>query len=303
MATKVFRSLIKKYFPIELLMELDKLTNNYELDNNHKNAEVERLLTEYNVPYEILGTGTNRTGVLIDGYAVKIALDRLGKMDNRREFKYTSKLQPYVVKVYESNKQGLIAVTEYITIFSIDDYYDRQTEMRAILKDISRNFLIGDIGITSNNYVNWGIRGDGSICILDFAYIYALSYKSFSCTCNDNALLEYDNDFVNLTCPVCGKKFTFGQIRRRITRKDEEAEVGDITELGYILKEVEEEHEIEPDKVIVELTSEEAEKEQREPTRLEKNREIIKQLKKKKKKDVDLYDLDPMDQLFMTYGK
>lgn len=289
MASKVFRSLIKKYFPLKLQLELDKLANNYELNNNEKNQMIENFLQEYNVPYEMLGPGTNRTGILIDGYAVKIALDRLGKMDNRREFKYTARLQPYVVKVYESNRQGLLAVSEYVTIFSIDDYYDKQTEMRDILKEISANFLIGDIGVTSNNYVNWGIRNDGSICILDFAYIYALSYKSFGCTCDDNALLEYDRDFVNLQCPACGKKYTFGQIRKRITKVDEEAEVGDISELGYILHDVEEEHEINPEKVIEYITLEE-EKEDRLPTKQELNREKIRQLKAEKKKLKELYD-------------
>lgn len=289
MASKIFRSLIKKYFPLELQLELDKLANNYELNNNEKNEKIEVLLQEYNVPYEMLGPGTNRTGILIDGYAVKIALDRLGKIDNRREFKYTVRLQPYVVKVYESNRQGLIAVSEYVTIFSIDDYYDKQTEMRDMLKEISNNFLIGDIGVTSNNYVNWGIRNDGSICILDFAYIYALSYKTFGCTCDDGVLLEYDRDYVNLSCPACGKKYTFGQIRKRITKVDEEIEIGDITELGYLLKSSEEEHDIDPAKVIDYITIEE--EEQREPTKQELNRQKIKEIKAEKKRLKELYNM------------
>lgn len=270
-------------------MGLDALTNNYELDNNQKNEEVENLLNKFKVPYEILGTGTNRTGILIDGYAVKIALDRLGKMDNRREFKYTARLQPYVVKVYESNRQGLIAVTEYVTIFSIDDYYDKQLEMRDILKEISSNFLVGDIGITSNNFVNWGIRNDGSICILDFAYIYALSYKSFGCTCDDGVLLEYDRDFVNLVCPSCNKKFTFGQIRKRITKIDEEAEVGDISDLGYVLHETEELLEIDPNKAIEYISIEEGE-EEHIPTRQELNRQKVKEIKAEKKRLKKLYN-------------
>ena len=149
------------------------IADSYDVDNNTKTADIIELLNKYNVPFSPLGNGTNRYGILIDGYAVKIALDRAGKTDNKREFKYVKKLYPYVVKVFECLETGLIAVTEYITIFSLDDFYDNQEEMRKILKDISSNFLVGDIGISTDNYVNWGIRSDGSIAILDFAYIYS----------------------------------------------------------------------------------------------------------------------------------
>lgn len=245
---KTFRSLIKKYFPVELLIKIDILTETYDVDNNTKTKDIINLLNEYNVPFSPLGNGTNRYGILIDGYAVKIALDRMGKIDNKREFKYTKKLYPSVVKVYECLETGLIAVTEYITIFSLDDFYDRQSEMRDILEEISRSYLIGDIGISTNNYVNWGTRNDGSIAILDFAYIYALSYKGFQCTCEDEGMLEFDKDYVYLICPFCKKKWEFKDIRRRITKQDEINEIGDIMELGYILKSEEEVHEVDPTK-------------------------------------------------------
>lgn len=245
---KTFRSLIKKYFPVELLIKLDQLTMTHDIDNNSKTPELTALLEEYNVPFTPLGNGTNRYGILVDGYAVKIALDRMGKIDNKREFKYTKKLYPSVVKVYECLETGLVATFEYITIFSLDDYYDNQEEMRRILKEISENFLVGDIGISQHNYVNWGTRSDGSIAILDFAYIYSLSYKGFQCTCEDEGTLEFDNDFNYLVCPFCRKKWSFGDVRKRITKADEIAEIGDIMKLGYVLKKDEEELVIDPTK-------------------------------------------------------
>lgn len=196
---------------------------------------IKDLLSEYNVPYSPLGSGTNRIGILIDGYAFKIALDEDGMIDNRREFLYTTELQPYVVKVYEISPLGLIAVTEYVTIFTYDDFRMYADDMRDILKEISRYFLIGDVGITGKNYVNWGYRDDGTVCILDFAYIYSVEYKLFTCSCNDDALLDYDDDFVKLICPYCGRKYTFGSIRKKVTKSQQEAEIGDMDTQGYIL--------------------------------------------------------------------
>lgn len=248
---KVFRSIIKKYFPMDLLLKLEQITRTYDWNNNEKTNDVKRLLQEYNVPFSSLGNGTNRYGILVDGYAIKIALDRAGKIDNKREFKYTKKLQPYVVKVYECLPTGLLATFEYVTIFSLDDFYDYQSDMREILEILSEQFLIGDIGISSDNYVNWGVRTGGDVVIMDFAYIYALSYRGFSCTCEDEPTLEFDKDYNNLICPLCRRKWSFSDIRKRITRADELKEIGDIRELGYLLRDDMQEMKIDPSKTPV----------------------------------------------------
>ena len=231
------RSYLKRYFSPELCKELNLLTFTTDIDNNEKRDIILGLLEKNNIPFSPLGSGTNRYAVLIEGYAVKIALDRAGKIDNRREFKYSKQLQPNVIKVYECFPDGLIAITEYITVFTIEDLYRNQSKMRDILKDISQNYLIGDIGVTPKNYLNWGYRTDldNSICILDFAYIYSLSYKTFRCNCSSHAMLNYDSEYINLRCPHCKKKYTFEDIRRKITRKDEENEIGDLKEKSYVV--------------------------------------------------------------------
>ena len=157
------------------------------------------------------------------------------RIDNKREFLYSKRLYPYVVKCYECFPNGLCAVTEYVEIFNLDAFYRYQDKMREILADISNTFLIGDVGVTSKNYINWGIRHNGKdeICIMDFAYIYDVRYGIFKCSCDNETLLQYDKDYVNFLCPRCGRKYTFGEIRRKVTRKAQEAEIGDITLLGY----------------------------------------------------------------------
>lgn len=241
------RSLIIKYFSKDIYIELMRITMIADADNNEKGAMIKQLLRDNNIPFEGLGSGTNRMAVLIDGYAVKIALDKDGMIDNRREMLYTRQLQPYVVKVYESTPNGLIAVTEFVEIFTLAEFHEHQEEMSEILSQISTQFLIGDCGITGKNYVNWGTRNDGTICILDFAYIYSVQYKIFGCACNDEALLKYDKNFVNLICPLCGRKYTFGEVRRKITKAQQEEEIGDIRRLGYNLRKSEEDVQIIPD--------------------------------------------------------
>ena len=99
--TKIFRSKILEYFPAELLAKIEVVTGSYNLDNNTKAATMKKLMTEYGVDWTSLGTGTNRVGVKINGYVFKLALDYMGQTDNKREFKYSPLLQPFVVEVYE----------------------------------------------------------------------------------------------------------------------------------------------------------------------------------------------------------
>ena len=90
---KKFRSILLQYISKELYMELYKLVE-LDVDNNTKGFELKNLLRKYNVPFTSLGSGTNRFGILIDGYAVKFALDSDGMIDNRREMLYSKDLYP-----------------------------------------------------------------------------------------------------------------------------------------------------------------------------------------------------------------
>lgn len=289
------RSLILENFNEDLCLDIMKVTMLTDINNNTKNLYIKELLKYYNVPFTTLGSGTNRMAVLIDGYAVKIALDKDGMIDNKREFLYTKNLQPYVVKVYECSINGLIAVTEYVNIFTLQEFHQYQDEMKDILNIISNQFLIGDVGVTSKNYTNWGTRVDGTICILDFAYIYNVKYNVFNCECDDMSILRYDSNFVNLVCPNCGRKYTFGELRRKISKKQQESEIGDITRLGYVL-----------DKPIseVELIPEFENKKVKKKSK--KKSDIVKEYRKKHQEELDdnYQDWDnPPSQQLLLQGK
>lgn len=232
---KLYRSLLLEEFTPERCFELEKLSRSFSISNNKKVDLIRDKLNEWGIDYASLGPGTNRYAFMKDGYVIKVALDKDGKIDNKREFMYSLALQPYVVKCYETFADGLLAVFEYVEIFTIDDYWKCQEKMREMLSDIAQNFLIGDVGISSTNYVNWGFRDDGSLVILDYAYIYSVAFKKFTCNCSPHSVLHYDKDFNNLICPVCGKKYDFKTIRKKISREDQDAEIGDLMEKGYVI--------------------------------------------------------------------
>lgn len=231
-----------KYFTPERCVEIEKITMLDDFNNNEKGDFIKEYLTKEGIPWSGLGPGTNRIGLLIDGYALKIALDKDGMIDNRREFLYTKALQPYVIKVYECLPNGLLMICEYVEKFSLEDFSMYKEEMKKILKIISGSFLVGDVGITTKNYANWGIRSStGEIVILDFAYIYNVKYKLFTCSCDGETMVVYDDDYVTMHCPRCGRKYTFGELRKKISRKNQEDEIGDIRRLSYTISKQEEE--------------------------------------------------------------
>ena len=241
---KKLRSLINELFSKDFYVELVRIAIHPDLSNNEKGEAIYMFLEENNITYEKLGRGTNRVGIKMKGYVFKIALDEDGQIDNRREFLYSKQLQPYVVKCYECIPDGLIAVFEPLEVLELQEFHSASKQMRVILRDISDNFLIGDVGITPKNRLNWGKRMNGSICILDYAYIYSVKHTIFYCDCD--SLLRYDNQYNNLICPNCGREFTFGEIRRRITKDQQEEEIGDIRRLGYNIKNASELVEINP---------------------------------------------------------
>lgn len=243
-------SLIKKYFPVEALIDLNYVIRS-GYDQNDKTIVVNEILDNYNIPYSKLGSGTNRYCVMIDGYAVKIALDTAGMTDNLREFNYAKNLGDKVVSVYETLPDGLVAVFSYIYFFDVAQFRDREvkSEIRKILREITEQFVVGDLGITEKNATNWGITRDGKIQALDFAYIYKASYKLFSCKnskCNSDEILQYDPNYNQLVCNTCGEKFSFSQIRKYISKDDENEELKTKADMAYIISHDMEEVEFDP---------------------------------------------------------
>lgn len=243
---KTYRSLLLDTFTADQVVELEKIQRTLSISNNQKIKIFREKLDEWGIDYNPIGGGTNRYAFMTDSYIIKIACDSDGKIDNKREFIYSIPLQPYVIKCYEIYGDGMMAVFEYVEAFTIDDFWKSSKKMADILANIGNQFLIGDVGIDQTNYVNWGFRDDQSIVILDYAYIYSVAFKQFTCSCSPTSMLYYNKDYTKLVCNTCGKVYTFREIRKKISKKDQEEEIGDLFKKGYVLTKKEEVKKFEP---------------------------------------------------------
>ena len=248
---KKLRSRVLELFPYDLRVEIELLSRRRDIMNKEKQDELKKLLQKYHLQNVVpLGSGTNRYAFKINGFVVKVATDNDGKIDNMKEFKMAKILYPYVTKIYEISKNGTFLVAEYIQPFtSYGEMIQYSDKIKKILKELSSVYLIGDVGISPNNYSNWGLRVgyDDPVC-LDFAYVYNVSSQLFMCRNCNQAVLIPNSDFTELVCPNqnCGKRYTFSEIRRRIGNDVHKQEIGDLTDIGYELSESGVETELDP---------------------------------------------------------
>jgi hypothetical protein len=239
MTSKVLRSLIHEIFPFDLRVELELLSRRRDINNKGKQEEIFHLLRKYNIDNTTkLGSGTNRYGFKIEGFVLKVATDKLGKIDNLSEFKNAKKLFPYVIKVYECSKNGTLLICEYIQPFeSFSEMIIYEDQIRSILKKLSSVYLIGDVGISNANYGNWGLRvGTHTPVCLDFAYIYEVKSSLFLCEkCKQPSILIPNNNYSDLVCRRCKREFSFASIREKIGNENYLKQIGNIAEEGYEL--------------------------------------------------------------------
>lgn len=233
-------SRIHKFINKECMVELNAICHDRMISDNNKKADLMvEVLNKYKIPYKELGPGTNRYAVRIDGYVFKIAMDRNGIDDNRIEFTMSDELQPYVAKTYECN--GLIAVSEYVTVISKSEFDENENNIKGILSQLAERYIFGDIGFTKKNFLNWGYRDNGDIVILDYGYIYKIIGEEARCTnlLSDDVVcgrfLEYDGRYSNLVCPHCRRKYSYEDIRRRIDLKLENERVDRVMKSAYCL--------------------------------------------------------------------
>ena len=230
--TKRIRSRIHQFLPLPAQEELMRICKSSIVsDNNAKVPAMLAVLDKYGIEYVELGPGTNRLAVLIDNYVFKIALDKWGLRDNKNEFIMSAELQPYVAKTYENNE--LISVHEYVTVISRDEFIEKREEILDILYELAQSYLVGDIGTIPKNFCNWGYRDNGELVALDFAYVFRVKGDELLCS-EDQEILEYDENYHFLICPHCKRKYSFMDIRRRISIEEEDREYEMATEFAYV---------------------------------------------------------------------
>jgi len=251
---KYLRSLIQEQFPLDLRYQLELLSRRRDIINKEKHDELFKILREFELnDFVQLGPGTNRMSFKLNGFAIKIATDNDGKIDNFKEFKMSRKLFPKVTKTYEVSKNGTILVAEYIQPYvSYSEMNAHADQIREILDELSKVYLIGDVGITSKNFANWGSRigSDIPVC-LDYAYVYDVSSSLFICPkCKTNSMLLPDRNYTKLVCSnrACNSEFSFEDIRRRISNDAHLNEIGDLSKDAYMLSASNVETELSPER-------------------------------------------------------
>jgi hypothetical protein len=180
------------------------------------------VLKNHNIPFNDVGTGTNRFIIRYDGYVIKIALDREGVADNRQEWVMSSMLAPDVAPAHEISKGGHLLVASYAPAFSsYQEFLAYRKEIVNILRKWGARYLLGDVGVTAINYANWGMLMGKPVCI-DYAYIFPVSMDIFTCICGCKHMEFTDDSFTKYKCANmdCKMEYTDRELRSKISQDE-----------------------------------------------------------------------------------
>ena len=213
---------IDKYFDQDTRkLILDCINGKYDdEDSSNVNVVAEILCERLNpMGFQELGTGSNRICFLKDGYAFKIAMDRRGCIDNMSEYLRSIEEPQLLAKTYETNR--MIAVAEYAKLISRDEFESRKDEIRAMLDYLSRRYVIQDLGLTPKNFCNVGLRDDGSLIFIDYAYMYKIAGNEHALVCQlCGAQIKPNDNFTAYCCsnPNCRQPYLAYEILNRMDR-------------------------------------------------------------------------------------
>lgn len=233
-------NLIREFFDDQMIKTLFYHACRVDVADNNDKAEMIKLLLPWE-EFDELGTGTNRITFLHNGFAIKIALDRRGLVDNFAEYKRSAELPMYLAKTYETNM--LINVAEYVNMMDQREFQQNEVTIKQILTNLSKRYIFNDVGFSLKNSCNWGFRnsteiGEFDIVILDYGYLYPLRGQDndlFVCP-KCGGRIKWNANFTELHCnnPQCGMKYSPLQIRNRMSRDFEEVEDQIITKLNDV---------------------------------------------------------------------
>lgn len=211
----VIESLIKRNFTESFLKKIYDIYMDKLMAIVEKTIAYDKLFTEEfggRKDYRRIGEGTNRFVCLLDNHIIKVAYNYLAYIDNMNELAMAKKMPKELALAYETN--GVILVSEYVTVMDKEDFLESQSTISLILTKLQENrdlvnkekglyYILGDMGMSNKNYGNWGRRMNGEIVVLDYGYLYEMSYKKWKdvskCpVCGSS--LEYTNDYSELKC-------------------------------------------------------------------------------------------------------
>ena len=227
-------SLIKKNFSEEFMRKVYDIYSNDYISIVEKTIRFDKIFTEEfggRKDYRRIGEGTNRFVCLLDNHIIKVAYNYLAYIDNMNELAQAKYKSKYLAQAYETN--GIILVSEYVTVMSAEEFLECQSEIGQILlklekdfynedaRDKNKYYILGDMGMSNKNYGNWGRRMNGEIVILDYGYLYEVAGRDWInvavCpVCGSD--LEYLEDFSELKCvnDKCNTKVKYTTVRNNL---------------------------------------------------------------------------------------
>ena len=213
------------------IMELNKIAKSVKLAGkiDLKYKLIDNIMT--NRGFVKLHAGTNRVVYRFledQRFVAKIAVDRVGLGDNPAEFQNQFLLKPFVTKVFEVSPCNTVALVERVDpIMSREEFLSVADDVFDVLTKIFiGKYILEDVG--AQYFMNWAIRKNWGVVLLDFPYVYELDgHKLY---CNAPAIpgrkdivcggeIDYDDGFNNLVCTKCGKHYQARELKKAEEQK------------------------------------------------------------------------------------
>lgn len=200
--------------PDEVKIALYNITSDYTIsDCNEKADMISDIMTP--LGFVEIGCGTNRIAFRKHNYVFKVALDERGFIDNISEYKRSIEFPQYFMKVYETNRE--ILVCEYCELVSEDYFIAHKDHVKQILEILSNYYIMEDVGLTTKNFCNWGIRtntnGDEVMVLIDNAYFYPIRNKEMiTCSCGGRIVPGDDYTYYKCSNSACGSRYNSSEI-------------------------------------------------------------------------------------------
>lgn len=203
--------------PLEVRMKFGELPYQYGMRASTKREKAIEALNESGIDWTEIGTGTNRFIFRYDTYAFKLALDEEGMADNMQEWAICKPLKD-VAFAHEISRRGHLLVASYVPAFtSFTEMNFYQDEIVKILKRwTDEGYVLGDVGLVSETYANWGLSNGKPKCI-DYGYIFPASLNLFGCVCGSHRMVPLNKTYAEYKCQDCGRRYTDRDLRSRIS--------------------------------------------------------------------------------------
>ena len=230
-------SLIKENFTKDFMKKIYNIYANKSMSIVEKTIAYDKLFTKEfgeRKDYRRIGEGTNRFVCLLSNHIIKVAYNYLAYLDNMNELAMSKRMSKHgpLALAYETN--GLVLVSEYVAVIDKEDFLESQVEVKKVLIELEQDvisvvnknknyfYILGDMGMSSKNYGNWGRRSTGELVILDYGYLYKSSFADWKeiskCPYCGNPL-TYKDDYTELECSSCNKTVKYTTLRNNLGYK------------------------------------------------------------------------------------